>query len=176
MLSTSAICYFRLRLARSPCSSFSNALDSLVYHAFEFISGNFRESFAHLDNCLVEQAPLDGVLNELGKGFGFCHSVRSGQAYIDAGRSVRLKLSMPAIGHRVMIKGLTKEELRNALAGPIVSDEERERRHPHLAYMRAAADAEFKRLQAEGILDADGNLVRPDYFPADMLPGSETEC
>jgi hypothetical protein len=75
-----------------------------------------------------------------------------------------------------MIKGLTKEELRNALAGPIVSDEERERRHPHLAYMRAAADAEFKRLQAEGILDADGNLVRPDYFPADMLPGSETEC
>ncbi len=83
---------------------------------------------------------------------------------------------MPLAERRLNIANLSDAELTAALEGPCISDEERERRHPHLAWMRARAAEAIERLQQEGILDPQGNLLHPELLPDDMQPGSKTEC
>lgn len=76
----------------------------------------------------------------------------------------------------VTIADLSEADLAAALSAPVIPAEERERRHPQLAWMRARSAEAIRELQRQGILNAEGELVRPDYLPADMQPGSQTEC
>lgn len=83
---------------------------------------------------------------------------------------------MATIQNRSCLSDLSQEEIKAALNRTPIADEERDRRHPHLALMRIRAVEAVKRLQEQGILDERGKLVRPDYLPPDMQPDSKTEC
>jgi hypothetical protein len=71
---------------------------------------------------------------------------------------------------------MSTEELKAAIAAAALPDEEIERRHPHLAIMRASAAAAIKDLQDKGILDENGRLIPPKELPPDMRPESDTDC
>lgn len=77
---------------------------------------------------------------------------------------------------RRTLADVSAEELDQILNGPCVPAEQAERKHPHLAWMRRRAAEAIQELQRDGILDAAGNLVRPEYLPEDMQPTSKTEC
>lgn len=83
---------------------------------------------------------------------------------------------MPLVLRRPTIADLSDADVTAALNAPPQSNEERERDHPQLAWMRRRAAEAIADLQREGILDAEGNLVHPEYLPADMQPSSDTEC
>lgn len=83
---------------------------------------------------------------------------------------------MPLVQRRPTVSDLSEAELTAALNAPAIPAEERERRHPHLAWMRRRATEAIQQLERDGILDSAGKLVRPDYLPEDMQPGSKTEC
>jgi len=70
----------------------------------------------------------------------------------------------------------SEEELDAAIAEAEISDEEMERRHPELIWMRARAAEAFKDLQEKGILDENRRLIPPKELPEDMRPESATEC
>lgn len=71
---------------------------------------------------------------------------------------------------------VSPDRMEELLNGPCIPVEETEREHPQLAWMRRRAREARAQLQLEGILDANGKLVRPEDLPEDMLPTSETEC
>lgn len=85
------------------------------------------------------------------------------------------QLPMP-VQHRPTLADLSPAQLDEMLRGPCVAADQTEREHPELAWMRARSADAIAHLQAKGILDAAGNLTRPDYLPEDMLPTSKTEC
>ena len=71
---------------------------------------------------------------------------------------------------------MTAEEFKEAFRNAVVSEAEMEARNPQLAGMRKRTREAIERLQSKGILDKDGNLVRPNDLPPDARPGSKTEC
>ena len=83
---------------------------------------------------------------------------------------------MPSVVRNKPFYLMSAEELDAAVAAAAVSDEEIERRYPHLAEMRAGVAEAVRDLQAKGILDENGRLIPPKELPEDMRPESDTEC
>lgn len=83
---------------------------------------------------------------------------------------------MQAGTRRRTLADMTREELDANFAATVCTEEEMDLAYPEIFEARARVEAAVKELQAKGILDANGELIRPEELPLDCRPESETEC